>query len=846
MRLVVWTGSLTAYLIAFALLVESMGTGVAALSALPGLFAGWLFGMRVGALAAVTLIPANFALLALAGHADPVSTMTAPGSFALLVVGIGAGRIRDLGDQLAKRAAEDAQRRRVYDVLANAPLYIGVTSGPEHRLSYVNDQLAKLVDARTAIGRPIAEVFPMVDTAMVRAIDAVFTTGEPFSGAEVAIAPSDTAPDVRFDIRIEPTRDGAGVIDGLRIFCLDVSAQVRARRGLDVRARQQAAVAVLGQRALADTPIAQLYAEACAVIGRLLGVDAVAILESPSDEAGEFRTSAAHGIAHDAVVSVRRDSPMARTLFGGQAILAVERDGSIEPALYDGGTAIARGMLVAIRGRSPAFGILSVSSRRAREFTVDDHFFLEAIAAVLASALDRTTADAELQRQAMHDALTGLPNRRLLHDRLEQAIRFARRHERTAALIVLDLDRFKLVNDAFGHHDGDRLLGQVAERLRAVVRDTDTVARLGGDEFAIVLADTHDADDVSYTAGRVAGALAEPFVLEERTLRISASMGAAMAPRDGESADTVLRRADMAMYTAKRAGGGFRFFSAALEDKVSERLALASDLRDALEGDGLSLAFQPKVDMASGRISGAEALLRWKHPRLGPIPPDRLVAAAEQNGLIHPLTRWVLDEAARHCHAWQKLGLTFGVAVNVSMLNLRDNTLGSHIDELLAAGGCPPGKLTLEITESSTAGDMGEVLQILGTMRSHGIRLSIDDYGTGYSSLAHVRRMPVDEIKIDRSFLNDMLTNSSSDAIVRSTIELAHSLGLRVVAEGVETADVWDALRALGCDEVQGYFISRPLSPQDFTAWAIARAIQQSTAAVRPSEAAAPRLAVAV
>jgi diguanylate cyclase (GGDEF)-like protein len=425
---------------------------------------------------------------------------------------------------------------------------------------------------------------------------------------------------------------------------------------------------------------------------------------------------------------------------------------------------------------------------------------------------------AELEHQALHDQLTDLPNRVLLRERLRQAIAAARRDGHPLALLVLDLDRFKEVNDTLGHHYGDLLLREVGSRLQGVLRAGDTLARLGGDEFAIVLPMAGAQTAHAFTA-TIVQALTQPFVLDGHRFDIGASIGIALVPEHGVEADVLLRRADVAMYIAKRTGSGHALYTPEQDPNSPARLGLISDLRRAIEAGELALCFQPKVDLRSGRLTGVEALARWPHPERGAIPPDQFIPLAEQTGLIRPLSRWVLDAALGQWRVWHTAGLELPIAVNLSMRDLHDPDLPAAIAALLVARGVAPAWLRVEITESSLMADPERALAVVTRLRALGVRISIDDFGTGYSSLAYLKRLPVDELKIDRSFVRHLTTDENDRAIVRSTIGLAHELGLDVVTEGVEDQATWELLTVLGCDSAQGYFVSHPLSGADLAGW---------------------------
>ncbi len=426
---------------------------------------------------------------------------------------------------------------------------------------------------------------------------------------------------------------------------------------------------------------------------------------------------------------------------------------------------------------------------------------------------------AENAHQALHDALTGLPNRTMLRDRTDQAIHQADRELVPAALLLIDLDRFKEVNDTLGHHYGDQLLVQVGERLQAALRQVDTVARLGGDEFAVLLPRIETGEGATTVARKLQDVLEEPFLLEDLALDVEASIGVAVYPQHGSDADELLQHADIAMYVAKETHAGFVLFDPAQDQHSPRRLALLGELRRAIESDQLVLHYQPKVDAHSGRVLGVEALVRWQHPDHGLIPPGEFIPLAERTGLIGPLTHYVLDAALRQCQQWRQAGHELAVAVNISARRLLDVEFPDEVASLLARWEVPARLLVVEITESTIMADPDRALEILGRLDAMGVQLSIDDFGTGYSSMAYLKSLPVHELKVDRSFVTQMNSDSRDAVIVRSTIDLGRNLGLRVVAEGVEDQTTLQELDVLGCDAIQGYYVSRPVPPDDLIRW---------------------------
>jgi diguanylate cyclase (GGDEF)-like protein len=419
----------------------------------------------------------------------------------------------------------------------------------------------------------------------------------------------------------------------------------------------------------------------------------------------------------------------------------------------------------------------------------------------------------QLERRALYDELTGLPNRTLFRDRAQQAILTAERDGGSVAVMLLDIDHFKEINDTLGHETGDVLLKDLCTRLQRELRASETFARLGGDEFAILCA--AGAEEVAPLGERLHTALQAPFALRGLPIEVGTSIGIAAYPEHGGDVDMLLQRADVAMYVAKKARAGTAVYDAEQDTNDAARLALAGELRRAIENEELVLHFQPKAELASGRILGVEALVRWRHPERGFIPPDEFVPIAERTGLIKPLSRYVVTTALRQCSAWNAAGLDLHVAVNLTIPDLLDLELPDEIGALLEETGVRPEQLELEITESTILADPFRVRQVLNRLNAMGLRLAIDDFGTGYSSLAYLRRLPVQTIKIDRSFVTGMCENPSDATIVRSTIDLGQNLGLRVVAEGVETQEVWDALRAQRCTLAQGYLIGRPMPAAD-------------------------------
>jgi len=423
--------------------------------------------------------------------------------------------------------------------------------------------------------------------------------------------------------------------------------------------------------------------------------------------------------------------------------------------------------------------------------------------------------------QATHDALTGLPNRALFLDRLQQAIIAAKRDNALMAVLILDMDRFKEVNDTLGHYNGDRLLKQVALRLFGVIRESDTLARIGGDEFGFILAKLQGGeDDIEKITQKIKKSLTGAFALENLFFEVQASIGASLFPEHGKDADTLIKRADVAMYAAKQNKLGYALYAKNLDQHSPRRLTLTGELRQAINNDELVLHFQPKVASATGRLHAVETLVRWNHPNHGLVPPSEFIPLAERTGLIEELTLWVLKNALRQGAYWHSHNLPIGIAVNISAHSLLDPEFSEILTGFLSSADFPTESLSMEITETSIMVDPDRSLEILHRLHQQGINLSIDDFGTGYSSLAYLKKLPVSELKIDKSFVLDMLTNESDATIVNATIQLGHNLGLKVVAEGVENKHTFSGLRSMGCDFLQGFFIGQPVPAEMIAGWA--------------------------
>lgn len=432
------------------------------------------------------------------------------------------------------------------------------------------------------------------------------------------------------------------------------------------------------------------------------------------------------------------------------------------------------------------------------------------LAGSLTDITERKQFEQKIHHQAMHDTLTGLPNRALLEDRLRHALAEATRHNTAVTVLMMDLDRFKEINDTLGHPVGDALLVEVAMRMRTVIRKSDTLSRFGGDELVLVLPNTN-MEQAMVVISKITTAFLPHFHVEGKDLIIQCSIGGAVFPDDGTDAETLIKRADVAMYAAKRGRIGYSFYDMDSDQHSPDRLSMISELHHAIHSDELILYYQPKLDLETGNLYSVEALVRWQHPRRGIVSPDEFIPLAEECGLIVPLTFWVLDNALRQHDVWSRAGLDIPVAINLSTRNIHDLAFPERIRQSLRAWNCDPNRVELEITESAVISEPVRAMEVLNQLDELGVRLSIDDFGTGYSSLAYLKNLPVDEVKIDRSFILDMHKDPRSLAIVRAMIDLGHQLDLHVVAEGIENRDSLDIMTTYGCDAVQGYYISRPL-----------------------------------
>ena len=595
----------------------------------------------------------------------------------------------------------------------------------------------------------------------------------------------------------------------------DLTERKAAEQRQQLHVRYQEKIARLGQSALGMREPAALIVDAGQSTLEGLSADAVAYLESAPQPASVVVRDV-FGVAQKSGAAIGRygpAAPLARVLENGAAVVIHNaRDPALPFAWAQGARSVCL-VPVRARGESATRGALCALSHKPNAFGTQEVRFVEAAASVLSAGLLRIESEGRLAFLAQFDALTGLPNRTLLSDRFSQIIGQAKRQASQLAVLFIDLDDFKLVNDSLGHAAGDELLKEVATRLKAAVRAGDTVARIAGDEFAIVLADLPRPEDAALVAQKIIASLGVAIEVRGQEVFASASIGIAVYPADGKDPETLLGAADAAMYRAKESQrNSYQFFTAEINQRWRARAQLGSELHRALDRDEFRVYYQPKVDLRSGRPSGAEALLRWQHPERGLIPPAEFIPVLEETGLIVAVGEWILRRACEDLNARDRAGLPpLPVAVNLSARQFRHHDLDKRLQSIVRGAGVDPSRIELEITESHLMHDPTHAIRIMRSLRAAGLRMAIDDFGTGYSSLSYLTRFPLAALKIDRSFVRDVLNDQADATIVRTIIDMAKTLGLTVVAEGVETEAQASFLRGLGCEQAQGYFFAQPM-----------------------------------
>ena len=628
-------------------------------------------------------------------------------------------------------------------------------------------------------------------------------------------------------VPVEVRSHAARVGDGWLIVQLarDIAASRNVAHALQRQVLQHGLLARFGQLALENPPLHDLMTQAVEIVREGLDIDLCRLLEAGADDrvltlvAGSgWQESWTRDPSFDAVAETEDHF----ILGARESIVVTDFDTElrIKPSAVLAAHGVRSAVEVLICGAGGAYGVIGAYSRARGRFSNESAHFLQSVSNTLAAAIERKHGEDRMTYMAQFDALTGLPNRSMYLDRLGLTLIEAERDCLPVGVLFVDIDRFKNVNDTLGHAVGDMLLVEIAERLRCAVRPGDTVGRLGGDEFALALAHLARIDDATLVAQKIVSALATPFQLGGHEVYVSASIGIALHPLDGNDGDLLLKNADTAMYRAKESGrNAYQYYLPQMNERALARMHLEAQLRGAQERGEYQLHYQPKVNLQTGEISGMEALLRWQPKGRGLVGPDEFIPALEDTGLIIPVGEWVVTTVCAQILAWQAEGITpRPVAVNLSARQFRQRNLASVFGDILHTHGVDPALLEIELTESSLMSDSEGAVQTLQEMKSRGIRLSVDDFGTGYSSLAYLKRFPLDSLKIDRAFIRDVTTDVDDATITLTIINLAHSLKLKVVAEGVETQAQLEFLRAHGCDEIQGYYFSKPLPCAGITA----------------------------
>jgi diguanylate cyclase (GGDEF)-like protein/PAS domain S-box-containing protein len=620
-----------------------------------------------------------------------------------------------------------------------------------------------------------------------------------------------------FAVQAVPVRADDGSVEAALVVVRDITERTRTARRLARHALQHNAVSELGRFALETHNLNMLMTVAVACATATLGIEVAGVLELDADGEG-LTLVASVGVPEqpaDAERASLAEKPIAEhIMLTGEPVIVADWAG--ETRFTPSSELLERGFRsslgVAIDGRSRPFGVLYVHAHEPQTFSEEDVGFLDGIATLVAAAVERNREEQATRHEAMHDALTGLPNRTLALDRVAQGLARRRREGIDVVVFVLDVDRFKVINDSFGHAVGDEVLLAVAPRLTAAVRPTDTVARLGGDEFVVICAGIDAARQATDVAERLAAAVSRPLVLDSGKHSLTISIGITVSASSQDTPGSLLRDADVAMYRAKEGGRGhYELFDEAMRTEVMLRLRTETELRRALEDGEFQVWYQPMIDLVTGRPVSTEALVRWEHPERGLTSPLEFIHVAEEMGLIADLGLEVLDRACRQTATWQQqFDTSLGVSVNVSGRQATNPQFPAEAAGIAQRSELRERTLTLEITESVLMEEADSPTEILGTMQEHGLTVALDDFGTGYSSLSRLKRFPLDVLKIDRSFISGVDSNAADRAIVKATIDMAHAVGLKVVAEGVETREQEDYLRAFGCDRAQGYLYARP------------------------------------
>ncbi|HEY8606062.1 MAG TPA: EAL domain-containing protein [Noviherbaspirillum sp.] len=685
------------------------------------------------------------------------------------------------------RLPADAEAARLRMMFEQAPGFIAILRGPDYVYEVVNRAYCQLVGHDDLIGRPVREVLPELEgQGYLPLLDDVYVTGRPFVGHKrrIRFQPSRDAPEVEryIDFVYQPLFDADGRVTGIFLQGQDVTEQHVMQEALR-RNEERWKLAIEGARdGVWDWDVASGEVELSRHYKDILGYEEVDFPNRLEEWAGRIHPE-------------DRDATMDALMHTVQTGAPYHMEYRLRCKDNNYKWVLSRGVIVARNNAGLATRLTGTMS----------------------DISERKQTDEAIWRHANFCPLTGLPNRRLFQDRLAQEVRKAHREGDQVALLFIDLDRFKEVNDSLGHEAGDRLLMQVGDRLVNCVREGDTVARLGGDEFTVILTDLHAYPKVESVAQKIIGRLDEPFRIKGETIRISASIGVTRYPADAADAQGLIRNADQAMYAAKYAGKNqYRMFHKQMRHDAQKGARLLRDLRTALASDQLLLHFQPVVDLSSSTIVKAEALLRWLHPRHGFISPDRFIPAAEDSGLIHEIGDWVFTEAAMWAAHWRETsGESIEISINRSPVQFH-RPLPMNWIHVLEKHGAAVGSIVVEITEGVLLNASEQVAETLSRYRDAGVQVALDDFGTGYSSLAYLKRFDIDYLKIDQSFVRDLECSEGSRAITESMIAMGHRLGLKIIAEGVEKPEQAAILSAAGCDYGQGFLFSKPVPPQVF------------------------------
>lgn len=623
-------------------------------------------------------------------------------------------------------------------------------------------------------------------------------------------------------VRALPLRDASGEIVKWFGTGTDIDDLKRVEDELNSQARQQSIAAAFGRVAISERNLDELFRRAANAAAQGLRADFSKIIFKAAG--GNLFVKAGvgwhPGWIGRRVITENENSWVGHVLKSNQPVIVDDfaSETRFDPSEMLLPHGIVSGISIPIVGGAvePA-GLLSVCAAEKREFSKNDIGFLESLANVLASAVERTRSDERVAYMANHDSLTDLPNRLLSMDVLKVSLAHAVRHGSSLALMFVDLDRFKSINDVFGHEAGDQVLRAISSRLKCSVRPTDIVSRQGGDEFLIVFPDVPSERDIARIAEKIAETVSAPLKLEHTEVVLSASIGIACFPQNGDTAEALVRNADAAMYDAKRAGRNrYQFYSPDMTERAVDRLLLEADMRRAIEQKQFFVVYQPQIDLTSGTITGLEALIRWRHPERGFIPPNQFIPIAEESGLISKIGEWVLKTACAQHAAWVSDGLIDGViAVNVSPNQFRQPGFVDSVLEAVRFSALPPSFLELEVTEGVVMDNIENVQSKLDRLSLAGIKLAIDDFGTGYSSLSYLKQLPIARLKIDQSFTNGLPDDRESVAIVQAIVNLGQNLGMGVVAEGVETDGQLEKLRSMNCQSGQGYLFAKPLAAID-------------------------------